>query len=325
MSARNTLKVEGRALGLPSSCCQALAMMAALSLSGVAYSTDSTLDSDVRDIPVLVSTSQSGDRSLVKGYAALTRQLVSAGLTSGMGPQQLSLSEAVLQLFIHKVCPSYDFITTAVPEHRVARSAARRHLGTSLISRLDGAMGWSASSALKEIKGRYGISSLSSAANTGKEALVAMEALLRLSGCQPGGFAFNSKTPTLTDSTVFAATTSLLLAEFNGTGCGPLRAWQQELRGELPLLVAHAEAVRVVVGSSSSSPKTKTLPISTDKSDFDSDSQYRQGRMSFLLGTLGFMSLYFLATNAGTILALLDALEEEMDEEEQPLAADAAP
>ena len=320
MSGRNTLKVEGRALGLPSSSCQGLAMMAALSLSGVAHSTDPTLDSDIKEAPVLVSTSQSGDRTVVRGYAALSKQLVSAGLCSGMGPQQLAMFEAVLQLFEHKVCPAFDFMTLAVPEHRAARTAAKRYLGTSMWSRVDGMVGWTTRGTLRDIAQRYNISYLQSAATAGKEALVAMESLLRLSGCQPGGFAFGSHTPTLTDNTIFAATTSLLLAEFNGKGCGLLRSWQQEMRSEMPLLLAHAEAVRVVVGAAAPS-KVKSLPITGD-ANFDSDSQYRQGRLSFVLGTVGFMSLYFLATNAGTLLALLDAMEEELDEEEQPIVAD---
>lgn len=312
---RSSLKIEGRGLGLPSSCCQGLAMMAALSVSGVAYSTDALIDADVKESPVLVVTGSSGDRSLVHGYAALVRRL---GPVSGA--PNAAVMDSVLQLFDHKITPAYNYITIAVPEHYAVRCAAKQYLGRSMLSRLDELVGWTGMQALREIKAHVTIYSMAAATAVAREALSSMDGLLRLTGASPGGFAFGAVRPGLIDCTVFAATTSLLLADFGGAGCGPLRAWQQEVQGEFPLLVAHAEAVRVVIGASS--PSRKTPP--TDNTNFDSDSAYREGRLRFLLGTVGFMSLYFLATNAGTILALLDVLEEDEDGEERNAPDDGA-
>lgn len=325
-----TLHCEGKGFGLPHSDVNALAAACALRAANV----DFRYARPVGHLPTLVaqswtakSTTNPAKEEVVscKGVSEIFALLARNGsdLDTGLTNEQRVYCGSVSLIFAHQIIPAFDFLSLALEEHASIREGNRSD-PNSLFSIGLSWLGWGRRSQLSTIATHYHISTIGSALAVAAAALKSIEDLIRLVRSSNAtrnedadGFIFTTTKPSTLDCLAFAAGSVFLYAEFDEK-YGEIRAWQIEQRRELPRLVELTEAVRKSVFGSTQTAFFTLKPIlpSADSSSYDGEKPFREGRFRFLAATAAFASLYFLVTNAATVVQVLEAVEGGLEDDE---------
>ena len=335
MATSSTAKLyaEGKGFGLPHTDVEALAVECALraadadftfarpnsAFSGAALPCVHVTMKTARTASAPAKEEDVSTRGVAEAFALLARN--GKDLDSGLSNDQRVFSKAAALAFSHQIRPAFDFVTMGLEQHYAVRAANRSDPNSILAYGLN-AVGYERSAALRAIKAQYRIDTLAGALMLAAGGLKAFEDILRVAegaagGLRGGAFAFGTAKPTTLDCLAFAACSGLLYAEFSEQ-YGEVRSWQAEQRAELPRLMALTEAVRLAIFASTNNHFFSLKPIlpSADSSAYDAEKPYREGRLRFLTLTAAFAGLYFLVTNAATLVQVLEAMDGGDDDED---------